>query len=364
MTSETRILMVHYLHDTQSHFLDQTNISRMGYEELLNSFRGFKTLRSHGLTAGFADLGWNVMEVFGDFQELQTRWAQEHDCELENSHWKDQALMAQLDHFRPEIVFCDDVSRLPQAFLNDRPSFVRVFAAYQGFPMNFDRLRAADVVYTCTPSIQLAFNDCGFNTELVNHSFDPGILNTLPKQTEKHGFIFSGHSGYGYDWHHRTRYKLLHWLLTHSPIEAWLVERDLTLFPDIEDPLRDLFPHNTHPPVYGKDMYALMRSSKVVLNIHADAAYGHSGNMRMFEATGAGACMLTEHSLNVGDLFEPDVEVVTYRSPEECLEKALYLLGNDDVRREIGRKAQERTFKEHLADHRTRQMFDSINALL
>lgn len=359
MSGQT-MLMIHYLHDTQKHFLDQVDIEGMGYDELLTAFKGFKTLRSHGMAVGFREQGWNIIEIFGDFRELQERWAREHDIPVDDNGWMHQIVMSQMNHYRPQAVFCDDVSRYPDEFLTNRPNYVQAFAAMQGFPMNFDRLVHADVVFTCTPSIQMAFRDCGINAELVYHAFDPTVLDGLPEKTETHGFVFSGHSGYGYDWHHRTRYELLKRLLGDSPLEAWLAERDITLFPEIEAPLKDLFPHKTRPSVYGMDMYKLMNKSKIILNIHADAAYGHSGNMRMFEATGVGACMLTEHSLNITELFEPNVEVVTYRSPEECREKALYLLEHDDVRRKIGRRARERVLNEHLAEHRTLQMHESI----
>ena len=44
--------------------------------------------------------------------------------------------------------------------------------------------------------------------------------------------------------------------------------------------------------------------------------------MRLFEATGSGACLVTDWKENLGELFEPDVEVVTYRSVAECVKKS------------------------------------------
>ncbi len=358
------LFMIHYLQGAQEHFLKQVDATHLTFAELRDAFRGFKSLRSHGMAKGFRSLGWNVVELFPDFRELQEKWVSEHDLTVTPENWRDEITMAQLEHHHPEAVFCDDVSRLPGCLFEQRPAYVRVFAAMQGFPMHFERLAHADIVFTCTPSILMAFRDCGIKTELVYHSFDPSVLDDLPPGSDKHGFVFSGHSGYGFDWHHRTRYNLLHWLLEHSPLEAWLTERDLTLFPDMETPLREMFPHNTQPSVYGMDMYRLLNDSKVVLNIHADAAYGHSGNMRIFEATGIGACLLTEHSLNIQELFEPDVEVVTYRSQEECREKALYLLEHDDLRHDIGMRARQRTMRDHLARHRTEQMHECMRVLL
>ena len=46
-----------------------------------------------------------------------------------------------------------------------------------------------------------------------------------------------------------------------------------------------------------------------VLNIHSDEFWLITGgNIRMFEATGVGSCLLTDHKQNLQDLFIPDEE--------------------------------------------------------
>jgi len=57
----------------------------------------------------------------------------------------------------------------------------------------------------------------------------------------------------------------------------------------------------------------VLKGSKVVLNIHADSSPRFASNMRLFETTGMGACLLTDGRKNLTELFEPGIEVAEYR---------------------------------------------------
>jgi spore maturation protein CgeB len=122
----------------------------------------------------------------------------------------------------------------------------------------------------------------------------------------------------------------------------------------------DIIIKNNHPPVFGLDMYRLLHSSKLVLNIHGGAAGNYSGNMRMFEATGVGTCLLTENRSNLKDLFDPDNEVVTYESIDDCIEKAKWLLSNENTRKVVAEAGQKRTLKYHKVEDRCIQITDII----
>jgi hypothetical protein len=101
------------------------------------------------------------------------------------------------------------------------------------------------------------------------------------------------------------------------------------------------------PGVFGLDMYGMLKRSKVALNIHADSSPTHASNMRLFEITGVGTCELTDWRDNLPELFEPEREVVTYRSMGECLEKARWLLAHPEEREQIAKRGQERTLRDH-----------------
>ena len=83
--------------------------------------------------------------------------------------------------------------------------------------------------------------------------------------------------------------------------------------------------------------------------------------MRLFEATGVGSCLVTDWKPNISEFFEPDKEVVVYKSPAECLEKINYLLNNENKRKEIARAGQKKTVETYSFEKRIR---DFANAVL
>jgi glycosyltransferase involved in cell wall biosynthesis len=130
-------------------------------------------------------------------------------------------------------------------------------------------------------------------------------------------------------------------------------ERGDPRFP--KQPLGARFPDRCHPPLFGLDMYQLMYQSRLTFNIHADAS-GRVGNMRMFEATGAGTCLVTDTGPNLADLFVDGKEVVTYSSLDECVEKVTYLLEHEDERQAIASAGQQRCLRDHSIASRCEQI--------
>ena len=107
--------------------------------------------------------------------------------------------------------------------------------------------------------------------------------------------------------------------------------------------LHELYPDKIYNAVYGIEMFQLLSDNNFVLNIHSDVLVNHCGNIRMFEATGVGSCLLTDHKQNLQDLFIPDEEVISYTSKSELISKLNYLKNNLNTAQEISKKGQERT---------------------
>ena len=128
--------------------------------------------------------------------------------------------------------------------------------------------------------------------------------------------------------------------------------------------LSELYPDRCFAPVAGMDMYNLLHKSIITFNKHTDQAWGCVGNMRMFEATGVGTCLVTDSGLNMRDLFEPDKEVVTYASVEEAVEKVNYLLEHPKEAEQIAKAGQARTLKDHTIMNRCQQIDEVIQKFL
>jgi spore maturation protein CgeB len=108
--------------------------------------------------------------------------------------------------------------------------------------------------------------------------------------------------------------------------------------------------------VYTRDHNAFNCTPKAVLNINRESMvrYGFSPPTRVFEAAGAGACLITDAWEGIELFLEPDREVLIAKSGLEVVEH-LALLSTGAARR-IGRAAQQRILAQHTYDHRAAQV--------
>jgi spore maturation protein CgeB len=91
--------------------------------------------------------------------------------------------------------------------------------------------------------------------------------------------------------------------------------------PTTAQPIDPAITNRAFSAVFGLAMYQKLADSKVTLNNHIDIATISASNMRLYEATGIGTCLLTDWKPDLEQLFEPDREVVTYKSAAEAIEK-------------------------------------------
>ena len=108
--------------------------------------------------------------------------------------------------------------------------------------------------------------------------------------------------------------------------------------------------------VYTRDHNGFNSTCLAVLNINRDsmARYGFSPPTRIFEAAGAGACIITDKWAGIEQFLEPGKEVLVARSGDEVAE----ILDDLTAERaaEIGRNAFRRVMSEHTYTHRAREV--------
>jgi spore maturation protein CgeB len=104
------------------------------------------------------------------------------------------------------------------------------------------------------------------------------------------------------------------------------------------------------------DHNALNRSALAVLNVSREsmAANGWSPATRVFEAAGAGACLITDEWQGVEDFLAPGSEVLVARDGAEVAELLAGL--SPERARAIGEAALERVLAEHTYDRRAEQV--------
>ncbi len=97
---------------------------------------------------------------------------------------------------------------------------------------------------------------------------------------------------------------------------------------------------------------ALNCSALAVLNIARDsmASVGFSPATRVFEATGAGACLLTDHWEGIEQFLQPDEEVLVARDGADVVRHVQAL--TPERARRIGDAARRRVLAEHTYERR------------
>ncbi len=356
-------------------------------------------------TSALKLLGYEVTEILANARPLQKAWARENNVSSSSSNWFSHIVTNQIKQFRPDILFITDYNNFPGPWIeNLRKSVtsIRLVIVWCGAPFtDHSVFSASDLVLTCIPELRERFRKLGLCSEHIDHAFNPSILERLDADVgSRPEFTFVGQinrqSGF-----HVDREKLLLQLIKKTPIKlfspsAELGFRDsflaglragaydfvklargakipdyiLAKIPGISSATRwttrPRMPVNRNlrahllPAVYGMEMYQLLADSKLTLNSHIDISPRSASNMRLFEGTGVGTCLLTDWKENLSDLFEPDVEVVTYRSSDECVEKVNYLLEHPDERIAIACAGQKKT----LSDHTTSQRMAKLDGLI
>jgi spore maturation protein CgeB len=352
-------------------------------------------------------LDYEVMEVTANLEPLQRAWAREHGVEWRQATWVWDLAWDQVIRFQPTILFVDDYSTFSYQWLTEIrqtcPS-IRVILGWCGAPHNEAGVfKACDAVLSCIPELVDYFRDRGHRSFHLNHAFEPRLLGRLEEINQDIDFSFVGSINRGKD-SHRERERLLVNLASQVPIQIFTPNLDLTRTDELKTLAKGTLyavmqalqwtgiPQGAlvkmpkigqaalwsyrpmvavHPrlktfaqsAVFGLEMYQTLRKSKVTFNHHIDISANSASNMRLFEATGVGACLITDWKNNLKELFVPEQEVVTYKSADECVEKVKWLLGHPQERRMIAEAGQARTLKDHTFTQRAVQLDKIIKSV-
>jgi spore maturation protein CgeB len=109
-----------------------------------------------------------------------------------------------------------------------------------------------------------------------------------------------------------------------------------------------------HPPFYCSSRFTLNLTRNKMIN------RGYSPSVRLFEAAGCGAAIISDTWAGLESFFIPDREILLAKSKEDVIQ---YLRNvSDDQAQQIGRHAQERVLAEHSAEKRAIQFEEYVGA--
>lgn len=354
--------------------------------------------RSH-LSKYLNDEKFDAIDLIINYDLLQQRWAKEVGL---NKITSNLVFIKQLDNLKPDVVYFDSLS-IPYLFKNDAVfEMLRKTLKVIWFCAPFDQkakevLTRFDLVVTGSIGFKQEFDEMGIRSVVIPHAFESSVLRQVKGVKQKRQLCFVGgisHTDAG----HLDRLNLIQSLVSkklpvsfHTDLKnvgydyylnltLYNMIRYLKKFIDVsripllgkignwEKPEKQRIPENVknvmNGPLYGVDLIREYASSSIVFNNHSAAAGDYALNVRMFEATGAGSCLLTDYKRNITDFFEPDKEIITYSTNDELIDKAEKLLLDPNYAKRIALSGQKRTLSDHTVEKRVELLKRSIEGMI
>jgi len=348
-----------------------------------------------------AALGCELREFWLDLEPAHRAWGRERGRAAEAS--AEDLLVEQLHEFRPDVLWLDHADDDLLGRIRESCPSLRATLGWVGSALP-DRAiwREFDCVLSCDAASVAALERGGAHATLLHHAFQERVLAMLGEAPPSLDAVFVGQFDPGAP-SHAAREQVLESLLASRAVgifsppirrpggietlakrAAWEVAAGLRRAGVSEETLRPVPglgraaawpgpPRGELPPRlaaaiqparYGLAMYRTLREARVTLNVQGVRRTHAASNMRLFEATGAGSCLVTDDAGSIAGLFTPGREVVTFDSAAECVEKVDWLLAHEAERAAIARAGHARCLAEHTYAHRAPRLMEIVRGVL
>jgi FkbM family methyltransferase len=302
---------------------------------------------------GLSQSGWTAVDLIVNCAPLQQTWAEENGMPT-GCRGEVQIVIEQIRRIRPHVVYLQDLSWASHDFLSAiRPHTDLIVGQIASAVPPQAHLKGLDIIFSSFPHFVERFRGLGIASYYQPLAFDRRVLTAFPVMKRSYPITFVG----GLSPAHRKGTEFLERLSEIIPIDFWGYGAD-TLRPD--SPIRS----RHRGELWGRDMFLCLIQSRITLNRHIDVAENSANNMRLFEATGCGALLVTDYKDNLNELFEIGREVVAYRSPEECAALLKYYAAHPDEADAIARTGQARTLRDHSYTSRMKQTAEILERRL
>ena len=348
-----------YLED---YYRRNPNVVELPYDEQHAHLVAERFGSGDSYVAGLRAQGCEASTVVLNARPLQRRWAHEQGLDIPDGpgKWDADVFIAQVRAMRPDVVYMQEISVAGDDVIESIKPFTRLVVGQIACSLPPRRtFRSHDLILSSFRPIVEYFRARGQPSEPFRLAFDSGVLPQVADQARRYDVTFVG----GLSSVHAERIGLLEYLAGNTAIDIFGYGSET--LPD------DSAIHKCHRgQSWGIHTFRTMAASAITINCHGTiavpggASTNLANNLRLFEATGVGAMLLTDWKEDLGELFAPGTEVVTYRHPHECLEKVRHYLAHDGERLAIARAGQRRALGEHTYEHRMQELVDLLGPYL
>lgn len=320
-------------------------------------------------------LGHEAQDLYVNNEAMQKAWAREHGVSWRDDgcwgirlrrgwvpwlsrrpdpRWRYEILAAQIKHYQPDVLFNQAMDTLSSRFLQELKPYVGMLLgqhAASPLPLGAD-FSCYDLVLSSFPPTVEHFRTQGIPAAFQRLGFGPACGAGREGDARPWDITFVGN----FFPIHRSRLAWLEALCTHFPqIHVWGQPGQLARGSAVRRCYQG--------PAWGREMFSIFARSKITLNHHGNIR-PYANNCRLYEATGMGALLVTDWAANLHEMFEPDTEVVAYRSVEHCVDLLRYYLDHPTSRDKIARAGRERTLREHTYVQRMEELVALVGTYL
>ncbi|MEO5616812.1 MAG: glycosyltransferase [Candidatus Eisenbacteria bacterium] len=354
-----------------------------------------------GWGPALAPHGHELSEFWLDLEPQHRAWARERGLPEAGSGAED-LVVARLREFDPEILWLDHPDEVLLGRASEACPGLRVTLGWVGSALP-DRpiWRKFDCVLSCDAESVATLERGGARASLLHHAFQERVLKRLVERAPSLDAVFVGQFDPGAP-SHAAREQVVDALLENHRVAVfsppsrrsggfetaargavWSVAAGLRRAGVPETALRRVpglgraaawpgAPRGApsarlaaaiQPARYGLAMYQTFRDARVTLNVQGFGPVHVSSNMRLFEATGVGSCLLTDATGGTAEFFVPGREAVTFESSAECVEKMTWLLEHEAERAVIAQAGQTRCLAEHTFAHRAPRLAEILREM-
>ena len=366
----------------------------------------------------FPQEGVEIIQYWINHEQAQKSWAKEFKVKYDENNWFLDILEAQILKEAPDVVYNTTLTVIPYEFIQrikNKLTKKAFWICFYGVKRTgeFRRFLEYDLFLTGFRELEKELKTEGQKYYFFPHYFDEKLSSDDFNKERSHALTFLGSLCYEFDNHAfnnrrriieslmdscgaevysalgpelncpkealRQRFNSLRYEVYHllnalpfpmnmakffpliSQVEEWDVK------PTPEYFFNSRLTQKVQPAKYGKALYNILNHSQISINVHGqvDANYGQAkfsaGNIRLFEATGCGTCLLTDQLPHLEEFFEPDKEIVTFANRKEAIEKTRFLMDNPLEREKIARAGHGRAWKDYGSKTRARQFCEILN---
>lgn len=267
--------------------------------------------------------------------------------------WERQVLAAQIAWFQPNVILNQDTYYVRSEFLSGVKGRAKLVGQNAALLPDGETYDPYDLLISSLPNYVETYKKMGKRAELNRLAFEPNVLEKLGLAPER-DIPLSFVGSLSVD--HRDRIAFLEYIATRAPLRVW--GTGIERLPK-SSPLHACY----QGEVWGRDMYTVLRRSKITLNKHINVASQMANNMRLYEATGMGALLLTDNQTNLHEMFTPGEQVEVYNGSEDCIAKINALLSDEPRRAIIAAAGQKKAIEVHNYYNRCRELtalFESL----